>query len=291
MAPTETLAEQHFATLERCSPACRTPIGLLTGSTPAARRRRPRSIALATGELPLIVGTHALIEPTVRFARLARRRRRRAAPLRRRPAPRARRARVEQCPARAAHDRDADPADAVADRLRRPRRRPTLRELPGGPAADQDLARRRGAPRRRLRASSASGCARAGRPTSSARSSANRRRTRRRPRPPRPSGWRPGSSATSPVAVLHGQMPSAEKARAMARFADGSGRRAGRDERDRGGDRRRQRLGDADRGRRPLRAQPAPPAARAGRSRRARVAVHPLRRPGERARAGPGSRR
>ncbi len=70
MAPTETLAEQHFATLELLLAGSGIPIALLTGSTPAASRRRTLGV-LATGELPLIVGTHALIEPTVEFARLS----------------------------------------------------------------------------------------------------------------------------------------------------------------------------------------------------------------------------
>jgi len=69
MAPTETLAEQHFATLERLLAGSGIPTALLRGSTPAAQRRRTLAV-LATGELPLIVGTHALIEPTVEFARL-----------------------------------------------------------------------------------------------------------------------------------------------------------------------------------------------------------------------------
>jgi ATP-dependent DNA helicase RecG len=70
MAPTETLAEQHFATLEALLAGMPVPIGLLTGSTSAARRRDLLA-RLETGELPLVVGTHALIEPAVRFARLA----------------------------------------------------------------------------------------------------------------------------------------------------------------------------------------------------------------------------
>ncbi len=70
MAPTETLAEQHYATLERLLAGSGIPTALLRGSTPAAQRRRTLAV-LATGELPLIVGTHALIEPTVEFARLA----------------------------------------------------------------------------------------------------------------------------------------------------------------------------------------------------------------------------
>jgi ATP-dependent DNA helicase RecG len=69
MAPTETLAEQHAITLGRLLAAEATPFALLTGSTPASVRRDALN-QLASGELGLILGTHALIEPTVRFARL-----------------------------------------------------------------------------------------------------------------------------------------------------------------------------------------------------------------------------
>ncbi|HEY2436277.1 MAG TPA: ATP-dependent DNA helicase RecG [Solirubrobacteraceae bacterium] len=70
MAPTETLAEQHFNTIESLLPQEMMAIGLLTGSTPA-RRRADLLSKLETGELSLIVGTHALIEEPVRFASLA----------------------------------------------------------------------------------------------------------------------------------------------------------------------------------------------------------------------------
>jgi ATP-dependent DNA helicase RecG len=83
MAPTETLAEQHFATIQRLLeplelPAVAVkqktelfsrPIGLLTGSTPA-RERRELLARLGAGELRLLVGTHALIESAVEFDRL-----------------------------------------------------------------------------------------------------------------------------------------------------------------------------------------------------------------------------
>ena len=69
MAPTETLAEQHAVTLGKLLAEEGTPFALLTGATKAARRREYLE-RLATGELGLIVGTHALIEPDVRFARL-----------------------------------------------------------------------------------------------------------------------------------------------------------------------------------------------------------------------------
>jgi ATP-dependent DNA helicase RecG len=70
MAPTETLAEQHFATLQSLLPGEIVSAGLLTGSSPARRAADLRG-KLASGELSLVVGTHALIEEAVQFARLA----------------------------------------------------------------------------------------------------------------------------------------------------------------------------------------------------------------------------
>lgn len=70
MAPTETLAEQHFATIGRLLGSEPVSAGLLTGSTPGARRAHLLG-HLASGQLSLVVGTHALIEEQVRFARLA----------------------------------------------------------------------------------------------------------------------------------------------------------------------------------------------------------------------------
>ncbi len=66
MAPTETLAEQHFATLQALAPDGLLPAALLTGSTPSGRRGDLLG-KLASGELRLVVGTHALIEPDVEF--------------------------------------------------------------------------------------------------------------------------------------------------------------------------------------------------------------------------------
>ena len=70
MAPTETLAEQHFATVQRLLGAEPVTAALLTGSTPAARRREILA-RLQSGELSLVVGTHALIEPDVAVRALA----------------------------------------------------------------------------------------------------------------------------------------------------------------------------------------------------------------------------
>jgi ATP-dependent DNA helicase RecG len=71
MAPTETLAEQHFATLQALVPELLLPSAtlsaeLLTGSTSPGRRADVLA-RLASGELKLVVGTHALIEPDVEF--------------------------------------------------------------------------------------------------------------------------------------------------------------------------------------------------------------------------------
>jgi ATP-dependent DNA helicase RecG len=69
MAPTETLAEQHHRTLDSLLGGA-LPLELLTGSTTAARRRDLLD-RLGSGQLQLVVGTHALIEPTVEFRDLA----------------------------------------------------------------------------------------------------------------------------------------------------------------------------------------------------------------------------
>jgi ATP-dependent DNA helicase RecG len=70
MAPTETLAEQHFATVQRLLGDEPLTCALLTGSTRASRRADTLG-KLSSGELQLVVGTHALIEPDVRFRSLA----------------------------------------------------------------------------------------------------------------------------------------------------------------------------------------------------------------------------
>jgi ATP-dependent DNA helicase RecG len=69
MAPTEVLAEQHYRKLVGWFNALNLPVELLTGSTRTAKRKQIHS-ELLTGELPLLVGTHALIEDPVQFQRL-----------------------------------------------------------------------------------------------------------------------------------------------------------------------------------------------------------------------------
>ncbi len=69
MAPTEVLAEQHYRKLVTWFNLLHLPIELLTGSTKTAKRREIHS-QLVTGELPLLVGTHALIQDPVKFHKL-----------------------------------------------------------------------------------------------------------------------------------------------------------------------------------------------------------------------------
>jgi ATP-dependent DNA helicase RecG len=69
MAPTEVLAEQHHRKLSPWLAQLHITSDLLTGSTPA-RRRRELLQDLANGQLQLLVGTHALLEDPVQFLRL-----------------------------------------------------------------------------------------------------------------------------------------------------------------------------------------------------------------------------
>jgi ATP-dependent DNA helicase RecG len=69
MAPTEVLAEQHYRKLVSWFNLLHLPVELLTGSTKTAKRREIYR-QLETGELSIAVGTHALIQDKVNFARL-----------------------------------------------------------------------------------------------------------------------------------------------------------------------------------------------------------------------------
>ncbi|MCQ2433483.1 MAG: ATP-dependent DNA helicase RecG, partial [Clostridia bacterium] len=67
MAPTEILARQHFADLEPMFAGFGVSCRLLVGSTPAAEKRKIKA-ALSSGELSIVIGTHALLEDNVVFA-------------------------------------------------------------------------------------------------------------------------------------------------------------------------------------------------------------------------------
>ena len=136
-----------------------------------------------------------------------------------------------------------------------------------GPGADLRL---------RPRASSGPGA----RPTSCARWSRRRRRATSRRRPRWPSASRPGPFRDFRVGLVHGRLVLRREGRGDAGVQGRGARRPGGDDRDRGRDRRAERLGDAGRARRAVRPGPAPPAPRPGGPRGRPVLLHP---PGERA--------
>ena len=69
LAPTEILAEQHFATLRRMLGGLPVRVELLTGST-KAKERTPLFEALENGGIDILVGTHAVLEDNVQFRNL-----------------------------------------------------------------------------------------------------------------------------------------------------------------------------------------------------------------------------
>ena len=69
MAPTELLAAQHYRTLQPLAEKAGLSIAFLSGKTPAAERRSILA-GLASGELQMVCGTHALFQSDVGFANL-----------------------------------------------------------------------------------------------------------------------------------------------------------------------------------------------------------------------------
>jgi ATP-dependent DNA helicase RecG len=69
MAPTEILAQQHFISIQQLLGKGFINLALLTGSTPKKSRKQIHE-DLKTGELNILVGTHALIEDAVQFSNL-----------------------------------------------------------------------------------------------------------------------------------------------------------------------------------------------------------------------------
>jgi ATP-dependent DNA helicase RecG len=70
MAPTETLAEQHFLTIDELCAPLGIRVSLLTSSVRAREHAAIRQL-IASGDAQLVVGTHALIQKEVDFADLA----------------------------------------------------------------------------------------------------------------------------------------------------------------------------------------------------------------------------
>jgi ATP-dependent DNA helicase RecG len=70
MAPTETLAEQHFLTIDELCAPLGVRVTLLTSSLRAKEHAAARQL-IASGDAQIVVGTHALIEKEVDFSDLA----------------------------------------------------------------------------------------------------------------------------------------------------------------------------------------------------------------------------
>ena len=69
MAPTEILAEQHALTFQRYLSHLPVRFALITGRQPPAQRKAALN-AISSGEVSLVIGTHAVIQKTVRFKNL-----------------------------------------------------------------------------------------------------------------------------------------------------------------------------------------------------------------------------
>lgn len=69
MAPTEILANQHFTTIKKLLSGIEIKVDLLTGSVKKNQRKQLHQ-TLQSGELHILIGTHALIEDAVQFYNL-----------------------------------------------------------------------------------------------------------------------------------------------------------------------------------------------------------------------------
>ena len=69
MAPTEILANQHYETVRQLLFGMDVRVGLLTGSVKGKKRQEILS-GLLTGDIHVLIGTHAVIEDTVNFSSL-----------------------------------------------------------------------------------------------------------------------------------------------------------------------------------------------------------------------------
>ena len=70
MAPTEVLAEQHYQNFVKLLSPLGITVALLTGSTKAKEKREIKA-ACASGEIQILIGTHAVIQDDVAFDNLA----------------------------------------------------------------------------------------------------------------------------------------------------------------------------------------------------------------------------
>ncbi len=152
MVPTEVLAEQHFSAVRALLGDLEGPGGMAGGevrvelltSRVKGKARTAVLAGLASGEIGIVVGTHALLTEEVAFALARRRGDRRAAPLRGRAAGDAARQGGRRRPGPAGHDGDADPAHRRHGDLRRPRPDHARRDAAGPDPRDDRVAARQG---------------------------------------------------------------------------------------------------------------------------------------------------
>ncbi len=69
MAPTEILAQQHYQGIKELLAPLQIPVALLTGSVKGKERKQILE-GLSKGTIPIVIGTHALVEDTVQFQNL-----------------------------------------------------------------------------------------------------------------------------------------------------------------------------------------------------------------------------
>jgi len=69
IAPTEILATQHFQTIKELLVKTKLKVSLLTGSS-KTKYRKELHLALESGEINILIGTHAILEDVVRFHNL-----------------------------------------------------------------------------------------------------------------------------------------------------------------------------------------------------------------------------
>ena len=275
LAPTETLAAQHAETTARLvGPLASAE--LVTASL-TAKERRATLARLASGETRIAIGTHALLQGDVEFAELALLvvDEQHRFGVEQRDALLHRAARRRRRAARAAHDRDADPAHARPHRVRRPRRHHHRRRA-FGTTAGRHPPGGRGQARGRLRLR-----AQADRPRQAGlrRLPGHRRVRVHHGRDGDRRGRAAAGRAVSRRARRGGARPAqvGGARRRHARLQERRARRAGSDQPHRGRHRRAQRHGDDRRGRRAFRARAAPSAARARRPRQREVVLPAVR--------------
>ncbi|KAA5537130.1 ATP-dependent DNA helicase RecG [Taibaiella lutea] len=69
MAPTEILAQQHYQGIKELLAPLHIPVAILTGTVKGKERKQVLE-GLAKGVIPIVIGTHALVEDTVKFQNL-----------------------------------------------------------------------------------------------------------------------------------------------------------------------------------------------------------------------------